>query len=331
MKRPVHNAWLVILAALWTGSVAAAAMTPIQARKELTSMGLNYADAKQFLAAVTRNDDVALELFVAARGIDLNSADLKVENDTLFRYFYDKGHKRAAELVRAGGYQIRSTDLRAMVRKKDLGTIGAILTEKEFNKGAIDPYVIADAIDAQEPEIMRVLLGRLGDAARQVVNTQGQYGKWGTRREVEDGHRRLLNYAISASDKEEMITILVSHGADVNAVDPKMCWWTPPALFDQSKKTLQRCPETPLMTAAHYLRPKVVEAIIKNGARINEVVVQDGGLLKPYYRHTALSYVMDSPVAKPAKNKPWQEETIRVLREAGAKEPGDASEQTAFR
>lgn len=47
----------------------------LQARKELTAMGLTYHDSKQFLEAVKRNDTIAAELFIAARGVDLSATD----------------------------------------------------------------------------------------------------------------------------------------------------------------------------------------------------------------------------------------------------------------
>lgn len=40
------------------------------ARKDLTAMGLRYYDSGQFLDAVKRDDALAVELFVAARGLD---------------------------------------------------------------------------------------------------------------------------------------------------------------------------------------------------------------------------------------------------------------------
>jgi hypothetical protein len=45
----------------------------IQARKELTAMGLRYYDEKQFLDAAKRNDALAVELFVAGGGVDLRA------------------------------------------------------------------------------------------------------------------------------------------------------------------------------------------------------------------------------------------------------------------
>lgn len=49
--------------------------TALQARKDLTSMGLRYYDAGQFLDAVKRNDVLAVELFLAARGVDAGTRD----------------------------------------------------------------------------------------------------------------------------------------------------------------------------------------------------------------------------------------------------------------
>lgn len=53
----------------------ASAERPLQARKELTAMGLRYYDEQQFLDAVKRNDALAVELFVAGRGVNLSSRD----------------------------------------------------------------------------------------------------------------------------------------------------------------------------------------------------------------------------------------------------------------
>lgn len=57
---------------------ARAASSPevaIQARKDLASMGLRYSDAGQLFDAVRRDDALAVELFVNARGINLATKD----------------------------------------------------------------------------------------------------------------------------------------------------------------------------------------------------------------------------------------------------------------
>ena len=42
----------------------------LQARKDLTAMGLRYYDEGQYLDAVKRNDQLATELFIASRGVN---------------------------------------------------------------------------------------------------------------------------------------------------------------------------------------------------------------------------------------------------------------------
>jgi hypothetical protein len=49
------------------------ATAQIQARKDLTAMGLRYYDEGQFLDAAKRNDTLAVELFVAGRGVNLGA------------------------------------------------------------------------------------------------------------------------------------------------------------------------------------------------------------------------------------------------------------------
>lgn len=50
-------------------AVADARAAVLQARKDLAAMGLRYYDADQYRDAVRRNDVLAMELFVAGRGI----------------------------------------------------------------------------------------------------------------------------------------------------------------------------------------------------------------------------------------------------------------------
>jgi hypothetical protein len=47
----------------------------LQARKDLNAMGLRYHDEQHFLDAVKRDDALAVELFVAGRGVNLSSRD----------------------------------------------------------------------------------------------------------------------------------------------------------------------------------------------------------------------------------------------------------------
>ncbi len=45
----------------------------LQARKDLTAMGLRYYDEGQFLDAVKRNDQLAVALYIAGRGVNLDA------------------------------------------------------------------------------------------------------------------------------------------------------------------------------------------------------------------------------------------------------------------
>ena len=47
----------------------------LQARKDLTAMGLSYYDARQFLDAVKRDDALAVQLYVQGGGVNLSSRD----------------------------------------------------------------------------------------------------------------------------------------------------------------------------------------------------------------------------------------------------------------
>lgn len=47
----------------------------LQARKDLASIGLTYHDSRQFLDAVRRDDALAVELYIAARGVNLEARD----------------------------------------------------------------------------------------------------------------------------------------------------------------------------------------------------------------------------------------------------------------
>jgi len=78
-------------AAAPVGSVFAApsATDAIQARKDLTAMGLKYHDSGDFLDAVKRNDGVAVELFIAGKGVSLGATDWRGRN--------------AADIARANG------------------------------------------------------------------------------------------------------------------------------------------------------------------------------------------------------------------------------------
>jgi len=53
-----------------SASPASSPEAALQARKELHAMGLRYWDEQQFLEAVRRGDRIAVDLFIAARGLE---------------------------------------------------------------------------------------------------------------------------------------------------------------------------------------------------------------------------------------------------------------------
>ena len=53
-----------------TVDLPAVTMDPVKARKDLQAMGLKYWDEQQFLEAARRGDRIAVDLFLAAKGLE---------------------------------------------------------------------------------------------------------------------------------------------------------------------------------------------------------------------------------------------------------------------
>ena len=69
----------------------------LQARKELSAMGLRYYDHGQFLDAVKRNDELATGLYIAGKGVDL--AERAWSGRTALDIARDNGNTRLADLI----------------------------------------------------------------------------------------------------------------------------------------------------------------------------------------------------------------------------------------
>ena len=69
----------------------------LQARKDLTAMGLKYYDHGEFLDAVKRNDQLAVELFIAAKGVNLGERSWS--GRTALDIARDNGNTQLAELI----------------------------------------------------------------------------------------------------------------------------------------------------------------------------------------------------------------------------------------
>ena len=51
-------------------------LSAIEARKELTAMGLQYFDQSQYIAAISRGDKLAIELFIAGGGVNVRTTEV---------------------------------------------------------------------------------------------------------------------------------------------------------------------------------------------------------------------------------------------------------------
>jgi hypothetical protein len=79
---------------------APAAVSPdraIQARKDLTAMGLKYHDPNEFLDAVKRDDALAVELYIQGRGVNLGAKD--AQGKSALDIARAKGNQPMAELL----------------------------------------------------------------------------------------------------------------------------------------------------------------------------------------------------------------------------------------
>jgi hypothetical protein len=69
----------------------------LQARKDLTAMGLKYHDPNEFLEAVRRDDQLAVELFVEGRGVNLGAKD--AQGKTALEIARATGNEPMAQLL----------------------------------------------------------------------------------------------------------------------------------------------------------------------------------------------------------------------------------------
>jgi len=72
-------------------------LEPLQARKDLTAMGLRYHDERDFLDAVKRNDEIAVQLFIQGRGVNLDAKTWT--GRSALEIARDNGNNRIADLL----------------------------------------------------------------------------------------------------------------------------------------------------------------------------------------------------------------------------------------
>jgi CheY-like chemotaxis protein len=76
------------------------AMVSLEARKQLTAMGLQYFNQEQFVAAAQRWDKLALEFFIVGGGVNVN---VEIGGKTLIEVAQARGHGDIAVLLRKRG------------------------------------------------------------------------------------------------------------------------------------------------------------------------------------------------------------------------------------
>ncbi len=87
----------VSVSALSSAPVATVS-SQLEARKELTAMGLQYFDQKQFFAAIQRGDKLAFELFIAGGGIDITA---ELDGKTPLQVARENGRTQIFALLRS--------------------------------------------------------------------------------------------------------------------------------------------------------------------------------------------------------------------------------------
>lgn len=310
----------IILTACLTAGASAADKSPVEARKDLGTMGLSYSDPKQFLEAWKRNDQIAVDLFLAAKGFDVNV----LSGQRLWEQAYKEGKRELAEKLLTAGYVIAPADLVAVIARRDMETMRALTAAPGFRKEAIGLSVLAKAIDTKDLEVLKYLVGVLGPQASARVNATAVSGLGAEGGQT--GARRLLNYGIEYGTREA-VEYLIGIGADVNAVDPRMMRIKPAGLLATAglNEHLKKVPETPLMTAARSGRDDLIEVLLGAGANPNVLITQEKYWAQTYDKHTALSYARQAAEeAKDAGRKARIERVIEVLVRSGAK---DAAQQ----
>lgn len=353
MKRTIIY---ILVAALWVFTTITPAQAgskdkdPVQARKELTAMGLSYNNTSQFLAAVRNKDAIAIELFIAGKGVDIDATDPQNRQTALSVAYKTKNSELVKTLLQAGATP-GEQDVMAVVDQGDRSTLleftkaphfnRSIITEKVLDKAcskekkellitlveqmdepvankAITPMVLFSSIATFEDlALTETLLKKLGKNVKNVLNDPRITTIWDG--SVEYRSRRLLAVASDWQRPDfDIISLLVKYGADVNAIDPRM---KDSRMSDGSARII-KLPQTPLFAAVSYVNPDGVAALLKHGGDPNIIVVRESGLFGTNKRETALSNAQNIKDKDP-KVMQRAEEIIRLLKEAGAKTPDE--------
>lgn len=333
----------LLLALVAGNSLAANPTDAVQARKELNAMGLSYGDQAQFLKALKSKDEIAIDLFIQAKGIDLNATSYSV-----IGIAYQTQSQSTLNKLLAAGALPRAADITQVINGKDKSALFMMLKAQNLQAGVLTPQAFFDAVyhmPLEKSEFIRALsilslevlqaatdpsvvaasmerykdvaaleefLRRLGSKASQVINSPTlKASNW--------KGRRLLSFAVTMHSKEfDIIPLLVKHGADVNAVDPVMT-------YVATRKSWQKQPATALIMSAYWPSPEATKSLLSVGADPNIVVVQDGGgiFAGAIKKRSALSTAEEASNDTHANFEQRKAEVLHILETAGAKRPED--------
>jgi ankyrin repeat protein len=350
MPKVLSHAIAAALCVVVLGASAASPQGPVQARKELTAMGLSYNNQDQFLSAVRKKDQIAIDLFVAGKGIDLNAVDPK-SGMTALKTTYKAGDIKLTRYLLKAGAAPQPDDLSYAISFDNRALLQDLLSAPGFTKAAVTESVLMTAALSKKRDVVEVVLkavdpanaakvvtakvinglifidqlrdlaliesalNLLGSQSAAVLNSRGAlpltFNNWVP--------SLPLNYAAIKDTKSEIIPLLLKHGADVNSLDLMTTGRGP------TGEMRARVPETPLMTAIRVQNLPAIALLLKSGADPNRVVVQDtfGFFAISTHKVTAMSYVeVTKPLHKSDPNFDQKKmEIVRLLNEAGAKTP----------
>lgn len=348
----MRNRLLMFVFALVLGAPLAQAKDPVQARKDLTSMGLSYNNTSQFLEVLRGKDQIAIDLFLAAKGIDLNARDPKTGKSAL-RIAYDARDSELTKRLIVLGAKPSSAELEETLKRNDRAMFFEMLRanpaslnekitlmaldqkdrdlmrqtlahiEREKALHVLTPVVLAEAMRIHKDiSLIDEMLSRLGPATKEVLDRPAITEEVNEHRSLQG--LRILTFAAAhhQSPDFDIVGLLVKYGADVNAVD---------AAIGRSKSNSEitsKLPATPLLHSVWTLNEHAVKALLKHGADPNVILVRQGGFLgMAYRRHTVLSYAESLKIRN--ENTQRRDQIVALLKGAGAKTPDELEAKSA--
>lgn len=135
-----------------TASAPTALQSKIEARKSLTAMGLQYHSSEQFIAAIKRKDDVAVQLYLDAGAIDLTQ---KIAGKSYDAIAEESGAPDIARMILSKVTASKSTEIPATTMVPASRTSPAMLSQEE--RTAMVAKLEAMLSDSEKAEIEEIM------------------------------------------------------------------------------------------------------------------------------------------------------------------------------